>query len=95
MATIKIGYWKLRGRAQIQRLLLSYTNTPFEERQYEFSAGQEWFANDKVNLGFDYPNLPYLIDGDFKLTETKAIVQYIIKKSGNKELLGRNIYDQG
>ena len=93
MSIIKIGYWKLRGRAQIPRLLLSYTNTPFEEKWYDFSNGQEWRANDKLNLGFDFPNLPYLIEGDFKLTETKAIIQYIIKKSGNKELLGKNVYD--
>ena len=29
MSTVTLGYWKLRGRAQIPRLLLSYTNTKF------------------------------------------------------------------
>lgn len=45
-------------------------------------------------MGFDFPNLPYLIDGDFKITETKAITQYIINRSDKKELLGKNIKDQ-
>lgn len=28
----------------------------------------------------DFPNLPYIIDGDFKLTESKAVAEYIIRK---------------
>ena len=30
-----LGYWKLRGMGQLIRLLLSYTGTPFQEKQYE------------------------------------------------------------
>jgi len=41
----------------------------------------------------DFPNLPYLIDGDLKITESKAIERYIIARSGNKELLGKNLHD--
>jgi glutathione S-transferase len=43
----------------------------------------------------EFPNLPYLIDGDFKLTESSAIAKYIIHRSGKNELLGRNSQDQG
>jgi len=28
----------------------------------------------------DFPNLPYFIDGDFKLSETNAIHEYIADK---------------
>ena len=35
----------------------------------------------------EYPNLPYLIDGNNKITETKAIMVYIAKK-WRPELLG-------
>jgi len=28
---------------------------------------------DKKTLGLDFPSLPYLIDGNFKLTESRAI----------------------
>jgi len=40
-------------------------------------------------LGFEFPNLPYIIDGDKKLTESDAIQHYICIKSGHKELLGK------
>jgi glutathione S-transferase len=42
-------------------------------------------------LGLIFPNLPYVIDGDFKLTESKAIHLYIIKKSGKTDLLGKGL----
>ena len=39
--------------------------------------------------------MPYLIDGDFKLTESAAIAKYIIKRSGHNELLGKTVEDEG
>jgi glutathione S-transferase len=95
MSTVTIGYWKIRGLAQPIRLLLSYTETLFQEVQYEFQNREQWMEQDKKNLGFDFPNLPYLIDGDFKLTESAAIAKYIIKRSGKTELLGKTLQDQG
>jgi len=38
-------------------------------------------------LGFDFPNLPYLVDGDLKLTQTNAILRYLGAKYN---LLGEN-----
>ena len=40
-------------------------------------------------MGFEFPNLPYLIDGDTKITETIGIMQYIAKKY-RPALLGAN-----
>ena len=34
----------------------------------------------KPTLGLEFPNLPYFIDGDFKMTETLAIHHYIADK---------------
>lgn len=45
-------------------------------------------------MGLEYPNLPYLIDGETSLTETAAIMQYIAKK-WRPELLGRNAAEVG
>ena len=61
----------------------------YEDKRY--TNPQDWFGNDKQNLGFAFPNLPYLIDGDFKLTETLAIERYIIGKFGKtEELIGKD-----
>jgi glutathione S-transferase len=39
-----------------------------------------------------FPNLPYLIDGDIKVTESLAILKYLAKKY-RPELLGKNTED--
>jgi glutathione S-transferase len=80
MGGVIFGYWKMRGYSQFLRHLLTYTETEFTEIQYD--KREKWFDEDKKGLGFDFPNLPYLIDGDFKLTESLAIAKYIIKRSG-------------
>jgi len=66
MPQIVFAYWKIRGLGQYLRHLLSYSGLDFQEVQYE--NHDRWFKEDKLNLGFDFPNLPYLIEGDFKLT---------------------------
>lgn len=91
MTSVTIGYWKLRGLGQPARLLLSYTNTPFTEVQY---TDKEKWAGDKANLGIEFPNLPYLIDGDFKLSESTAIYKHIIRRSTHHELLGKTVQDE-
>ena len=86
------GYWGIRGAGQTSRLLLAYTGAVWEDVKY--TAPEQWFGKDKQELGFPFPNLPYLIDGDLKLTESTAIQRYIIKKYGKTDLLGKDIKDQ-
>ena len=93
MPKITLGYWKIRGIAQPIRHLLSYTELEFEEVFYE--TKEKWYNEDKKNLGLVFPNIPYIIDGDFKLTESIAVAKYIIKKSGRTELLGKDLQDEG
>ncbi len=61
-----LGYWGFRGYGQIARLLLAYAKANWEEVTY--TDGDKWFKEDKINLGLAFPNLPYLIDGDFSVT---------------------------
>ena len=75
-----LGYWDIRGRAQVLRLLFSCVGQEFENKTYK--TPEEWFSGDRHKLGFDFPNLPYLMDGDYRLTETNAISKYIINSSG-------------
>ncbi len=79
---IKLGYWAIRGRGQIARLLLEYTHADWEDVQY--TAPEKYLNQDKPKLGLDFPNLPYLLDGDFKMTESEAIERYIIERSDKR-----------
>ena len=82
-----VGYWAIRGLGQPIRDLLSYLGVDFENKMYEALATDEpgvydkssWF-DVKETLGLEYPNLPYIIDGETKLTETLAVMKYIAKK---------------
>uniref|UniRef100_A0A8D0L1I0 Glutathione S-transferase n=1 Tax=Sphenodon punctatus TaxID=8508 RepID=A0A8D0L1I0_SPHPU len=81
---IILGYWDIRGLAHAIRLLLEHTGTPYEDKQYgcgqapDYDASQ--WTNEKEKLGLDFPNLPYLIDGQMKLTQSNAILRYIARK---------------
>jgi glutathione S-transferase len=86
-----LGYWNIRGLAQVPRLLLSYCGLEWEDQIFNTPA--EW-AKKKKELDFQFPSLPYLIQGDFKLTKVRAINSYIIKVGGKPELLGKDPRDQ-
>ena len=60
----------------------------------KYVGPDQWFGKDKQELGFAFPNLPYLIDGDLKLTESSAIQRYIPKRYEKRELLGKNLKDE-
>jgi len=88
---VKLAYWGIRGLAQVPRLLLSFSGVEFED--YTYTVGDKWFKEDKLHLGLDFPNLPYLVDGEYNITESAAIQRYIIKRWGKTELLGKTIQD--
>ena len=48
-------------------------------KRYAIGKAPHWPKEKKV-LPMDFPNLPYFIDGDFKLSETNAIHEYIADK---------------
>ncbi|XP_068774588.1 glutathione S-transferase 2-like [Struthio camelus] len=81
---VTLGYWDIRGLAHAIRLLLEYTGTPYRERQYKPGPAPDYDTSDwtkeKEKLGLDFPNLPYLIDGATKLTQSMAILRYIARK---------------
>eukprot|EP00922_Rhytidocystis_sp_ex-Travisia-forbesii_P022437 GHVS01032847.1.p1 GENE.GHVS01032847.1~~GHVS01032847.1.p1 ORF type:complete len:235 (-),score=26.39 GHVS01032847.1:102-806(-) len=93
---LEIGYWKIRGFAQPIRLLLEYCKLPWRDTRYELQPmeGGQWdrreWTDVKFKLGFDLPNLPWLVDGSLKLTESTAILRHIARKY-KPELLGTNI----
>jgi glutathione S-transferase len=89
--TLTFGYWGVRGRGQITRLVCAHTGVKWEDKVYQ--SPEEWFGQDKQELGILFPNLPYIIDGDIKVSESDILPRYVIKKSGQTELLGKNARD--
>ncbi|XP_007169516.1 glutathione S-transferase Mu 4 [Balaenoptera acutorostrata] len=79
-----LGYWDIRGLAHAIRLLLEYTDSNYEEKKYPMgdapSYDRSQWLHEKSKLGLDFPNLPYLIDGAHKLTQSNAILRYIARK---------------
>ncbi|XP_071546691.1 glutathione S-transferase Mu 4-like [Panulirus ornatus] len=79
-----LGYWNIRGLGQSIRLLLSYTGTEFEDKMYVPGPPPDFSPSDwtsvKFTLGLDFPNLPYYIDGDVKVTQSNAVLRYIARK---------------
>ncbi|BFZ08944.1 hypothetical protein BsWGS_11985 [Bradybaena similaris] len=80
----QLGYWAIRGLVQPIRLLLNYVGEDFEDVLYNLGKGpefsrEEWLSV-KFTLGLDFPNLPYYIDDDVKLTQSNAILRYLARK---------------
>ena len=38
--------------------------------------------------------MPYILDGDIKISESMAIMRHIVNRSEKKDLLGKNLKDQ-
>ncbi|KAM7539006.1 hypothetical protein Aperf_G00000053459 [Anoplocephala perfoliata] len=76
-----LAYWNIRGITEQIRLFLRYLGVEFEEKFYEWGSAPDFdrsmWLSEKFKLGLDFPNLPYYIDGDFKLTQSAAILEYI------------------
>jgi len=62
--------------------MLEYLGETYENK-YETSI-ENWFKK-KLNLGIELANLPYLVDGEIKLTQSFAIMRYLARK--HKKLL--------
>lgn len=81
---MKLGYWDIRGLAQPIRYLLAYKEVDFEDKLYSCGPPPDFeraaWLDEKQTLGLDFPNLPYLIDGDVKLTQSTAIIRYLARK---------------
>ncbi|CAG2109517.1 unnamed protein product, partial [Medioppia subpectinata] len=78
--------FNLRGRAQPIRTLLAYTGTAFTDKLYDSGPDAATFCDpwfkEKFTLGLDFPNVPYYIDGDLKLTHSNAIMRYLARRHG-------------
>jgi glutathione S-transferase len=88
---MEFGYWPIKGLAEPIRWTIAHLKVAVNEKAID---GGEWFGGDNAKLGLDFPNLPYLVDGDFKLTESSAIPHYLADKAGKPEYNGKDAKEQ-
>ncbi|KAF7484883.1 glutathione S-transferase Mu 3 [Marmota monax] len=83
-SSMVLGYWDIRGLAHAIRLLLEFTDTSYEEKRYICGEAPDYdrsqWLDVKFKLDLDFPNLPYLMDGNNKITQSNAILRYIARK---------------
>ena len=87
-----LAYWDIRGLAEPIRAMLHYAGVEFTDKRYPYGPGTTWAERDtsirkywykeKFTLGLDFPNIPYWIEGDLKLTQSLAIQKYLARKNG-------------
>jgi glutathione S-transferase len=87
---MEFGYWGIKGVAEPIRWLIAHLG--LDVKEWNPANPEEWGAR-KASTG-PFPNLPFLVDGDFALTESGAIPVYLITKAGKTELLGKTVQDQ-
>ena len=90
---ITLGYWALRARGTMIRLALEYTGASYVEKRYSFETAPTWFGDHKQSLGIDLPNMPYMIDGEQRFSESNAMMRHIARKF-KPEMLGNGPADE-
>ncbi|CAL1275173.1 unnamed protein product [Larinioides sclopetarius] len=78
MAKPILRYWDLRFLAEPIRYLLHYKKVDFEDRRSSYDK-VAWQV-EKIDLGLDFPMLPYYMDEDVKLSQSIAILRYLARK---------------
>ena len=71
-AVAVLGYWKMRGLAQPIRFLLAYLDVHYEEKIFELGAAPTYstmaWTSVKDSLELDFPDSPYFIDEQVRVT---------------------------
>ena len=90
---VVIAYWAIRGLAAPLHCLASVLGVPTRAVHYtqgdapDFS--REAWLSVKDTLGLPAPNLPYLVDGELKITQSQTCLRYLARRYG----AGSGIYE--
>jgi len=81
-----LAYWAVRGFAQPIKMMLAHAGAEWEDKEYFLGPPptfdrSSWF-NEKFKLGLEFPNLPYWVDGDLKITQSIAITRHVARQNG-------------
>ncbi|CAK8679042.1 unnamed protein product [Clavelina lepadiformis] len=85
MSKFILGYWDVRGFGEAIRYMLEYLEVDYEDRRYVAQGPPpKWegstFHPVRDSLGLDFPNVPYVIDGEVRMTQMSAIMKYISRR---------------
>ena len=83
---MELGYWPIKGRAEATRLMLALFKVDYKEVNPKSRKG---FKESSKQLGLKFTNLPYLIDGDKKISESTVIPYYIAWRLNRVEFFGK------
>jgi len=86
----KFGYWPIQGRGTPAKMALAYAGEDYQDIVYDMGAAEgadDHWGSQKFKLGLAFPNLPWYIDDNVKLTQSNAIVRHIGRKYS---LYGKN-----
>ncbi len=86
-STLTLGYWDIRGLAEPIRTLLAYLELPYESKKV--TKYEDWIT-EKRAAQHNFPNLPYLVDGEKTITETEAIQVHLCLKANRPDLIGKD-----
>ena len=92
---MKLGYWGIRGLGEFARLIAADLGLELTEENPQ--KPEDWFNGTKlthIKNKVDFPNLPYLQDGDVIITESIAIDRYLAYKAKNKTYFGATEFEQ-
>ena len=82
---IRLGYWDIRGLVEPIRMILYHKRIPYKFETFPMDERGKlhpaWHEG-KLELGLDFPNLPYYIDKDIQIAQSGAILKYVAKKYG-------------
>lgn len=89
---ITIGYYPLRGKVQVCRLICEYLGVAYNDKHFSL---QEWdiYKKEKMNKN-SHRELPFLEEGDFMITGSIPMCLYVIDRFGRDDLLGKDINDK-
>jgi glutathione S-transferase len=79
--------------AQPVRHLLEYLGLPYDDVHLPSDNPNNWFRGgfEEIRKRCLFPNLPYLEDSNFVVSEPIAMCKYLCRKAGRDDLLGNSI----
>ena len=85
---MRFGYSDVKGFTDSYTMLFRYLKLGFNDR-YILNENF-WRDEEATREGFVLPALPYVVDGETKVTGDDSVITYVCIKANREDLLGKN-----